>query len=97
MSRNEHIVIRKAHAGDESALSVLAVLDGGRARPEGQVLVAESAGRLRAAIGSNGTAISDPFWPSADLVDMLRAHPAAATETRRVHAPRFAMRRPVAA
>ena|SRR6476659_1116197 len=97
MSRNEHIVIRSAHANDESALSVLAVLDGGLRRPEGKILVAESAGRIRAAIGSNGAAISDPFWPSADLVDMLRAHPAAARETRRVYTPRFAMRRPVAA
>lgn len=97
MSRNEHIVIRSAGVDDETALAVLAVLDGGRERPEGRILVAESAGRVRAAIGSNGAAISDPFWPSADLVDMLRAHPAAVTETRRLHAPRFAMRRPVTA
>lgn len=96
MSRNEHIVIRSAHDGDETALAVLAVLDGSRARPEGQILVAESAGRLRAAFGSNGAAISDPFWPSADLVDMLRVHSAAVSETRN-HTPRFAIRRPVAA
>jgi len=95
MSRNEHIVIRSAHDGDETALAVLAVLDGGRERPAGEVLVAESAGRLRAAVGSNGAAISDPFWPSADLVDMLRVH-SGVTETR-IHTPRFAIRRAIAA
>src|SRR3954467_6565154 len=96
MSRNEHIVIRSAHADDERALAVLAVLDGGRARPDGRIMVAEANGRLRAAVGSNGASISDPFWPSADLVDMLRVHSAAVTETR-VNTPRFAIRRPVAA
>jgi hypothetical protein len=96
MSRNEHIVIRKATEGDESALAVLAVLDGGRREPRGRILVAESAGRLRAAVGSNGASISDPFWPSADLVSMLRVH-AEAVDGRRVSTSRFAMGRPVTA
>ena len=72
MTRNEHIVIRRATAADDFELTTLAVLDGGRAVPEGDVLVAEASGRLRAALGSNGAAISDPFWPSAELVNMLR-------------------------
>jgi hypothetical protein len=74
MTRNEHIVIRSAHAQDEHAIAVLGVLDGGRHLPEGRVMVAEVAGRIRAAVGSNGAAISDPFWPSADLVSLLRVH-----------------------
>src|SRR6059036_3749302 len=74
MTRNEHIVIRRATAADDFELTTLAVLDGGRAVPEGDVLVAEASGRLRAALGSNGAAISDPFWPSAELVGMLRVH-----------------------
>src|SRR5678810_132085 len=74
MTRNEHIVIRSARNADKQAIAVLGVLDGGHDMPEGRVMVAEVDGRIRAAVGSNGTAISDPFWPSADLVSMLRVH-----------------------
>jgi hypothetical protein len=74
MARNEHIVIRSARTADEQAIAVLGVLDGGRHMPDGRVMVAEVDGRIRAAVGSNGAAISDPFWPSADLVSMLRVH-----------------------
>jgi hypothetical protein len=72
MARNEHIVIRSARTADEQALAVLGVLDGGRHMPKGNVMVAEVDGRLRAAVDSNGVSISDPFWPSAELVGMLR-------------------------
>jgi hypothetical protein len=71
MTRNEHIVIRSASPADEQELAVLGVLDGGSRRPKGRIMVAEVDGRLRAAVGSNGAAISDPFWPSAELVSML--------------------------
>jgi hypothetical protein len=76
MTRNEHIVIRSARSADERDIAVLGVLDGGRHMPEGRVMVAEVDGRIRAAVGSNGAAISDPFWPSAELVGMLRVHAA---------------------
>jgi hypothetical protein len=72
MTRNEHILIRSARNADEQAIAVLGVLDGGKTLPGGQVMVAEVDGRIRAAVGSNGAAISDPFWPSAELVSMLR-------------------------
>ena len=72
MTRNEHIVIRSAGPADEQAIAVLGVLDGGRHMPAGQVKIAEVDGRIRAAVGSNGVSISDPFWPSSDLVSMLR-------------------------
>jgi hypothetical protein len=88
MTRNEHIVIRSARSADEQAIAVLGVLDGGRRMPTGRVMVAEVDGRIRAATGSNGAAISDPFWPSADLVSMLRVHTAA-------RPARFFARRPV--
>src|SRR3954454_7499498 len=74
MTRNEHIVIRSARSADEQAIAVLGVLDGGRHGLDGRVMVAEVDGRIRAAVGSNGAAISDPFWPSAELVGMLRVH-----------------------
>jgi hypothetical protein len=76
MTRNEHIVIRSARSADEQAIAVLGVLDGGHHMPKGHVMVAEVDGRLRAAVGSNGAAISDPFWPSAELVSMLRVQTA---------------------
>src|SRR3954453_7314737 len=76
MTRNEHIVIRSARNTDEQDIAALGVIDGGRSMPDGRVMVAEVDGRIRAAVGSNGTAISDPFWPSAELVGMLRMHAA---------------------
>ena len=89
MTRNEHIVIRSARNADEQAIAVLGVLDGGHHTPKGRVMVAEVDGRIRAAVGSNGTAISDPFWPSAELVSMLRVH----TEKAPARSARF-VRRP---
>lgn len=83
MTRNENILIRSANSGDERELAVLAVLDGGKGRPSGDIMVAEVDGRMRAAIGSNDIAISDPFWPSAELVSMLRVH----AEMRSTHRP----------
>ena len=90
MTRNEHIVIRSARAADEQDIAVLGVIDGGRRMPNGHVMVAEVDGRIRAAVGSNGAAISDPFWPSAQLVSMLRVQ----TEQERAeHPARFFARR----
>jgi hypothetical protein len=92
MTRNEHIVIRSARTADEQDIAVLGVIDGGRQMPTGHVMVAEVDGRIRAAIGSNGAAISDPFWPSADLVSMLRVHTA---PEQAEHPARFFARRAV--
>ena len=91
MTRNEHIVIRSASPADEQDIAVLGVLDGGRRRPKGRVMVAEVDGRMRAAVGSNGAAISDPFWPSAELVSMLRVRNEANAQV--IRGPRF-VRRP---
>jgi hypothetical protein len=90
MTRNEHIVIRSALAADEQELAVLSILDGGHDIPVGQIMVAEVDGRLRAAVGSNGVAISDPFWPSAELVSMLRVRSNGVGPVARQ--PRFARR-----
>jgi hypothetical protein len=90
MTRNEHIVIRNARPADEQAIAVLGVLDGGRRLPTGQVMVAEVGGRIRAAVDSNGVAISDPFWPSSDLVSMLRVQAEASVPAERPS--RFARR-----
>jgi hypothetical protein len=92
MTRNEQIVIRSARVDDEQAIAVLGVLDGGRHMPKGNVMVAEVDGRLRAAVGSNGAQISDPFWPSAELVGMLRVRMDAQPID---HPARFFARRPL--
>jgi hypothetical protein len=72
MTHTERIVIRSASPADEQDIAVLGVIDGGYGMPEGHVVLAEVDGRIRAAVGSNGVSISDPFFPSAGLVSMLR-------------------------
>lgn len=68
------IVLRNADASDALALAHLAELDSGRV-PRHPVLLAEVDGELRAAVSlSDGTAIADPFRPTAGLVDVVRAH-----------------------
>ena len=46
-------------------------------------------GGIRAAVGSNGAAISEPFWPSADLVGMLRLHTKTGLVTRPARMARY--------
>jgi uncharacterized protein YoaH (UPF0181 family) len=70
------VTIRRSHARDREALERLAQLDS-RHLADGQLLVAEVAGELRAALPlSGGAAIADPFRPTAPLVSLLqmRAH-----------------------
>jgi hypothetical protein len=67
------LVLRPATSADILDLERLAALDS--ARPlEGDVLLAFAGGEIRAALSlDSGRAVADPFWPSADLVDLLRA------------------------
>ena len=65
------IVIREAQPHDADALSRLSDLDG-KAAPSGRVVVASVRGRLQAAVGADGHAVSDPFTPTDDLVALLR-------------------------
>jgi hypothetical protein len=67
------LVLRPATSADFDGLERLAALDS--ARPlTGDVLVAAAGGELRAALSlDSGRAVADPFWPSADLVVLLRA------------------------
>ncbi len=69
------ILLRPAYATDERSLHRLAALDSTPAAPAAPLLVAEIEGELKAALSlSDGTAIADPFYPSAELVALLRAH-----------------------
>jgi hypothetical protein len=68
------LTIRRADLADLAALDRLAALDSA-AVPTGDVLVAEVAGDLWAALElSTGKAIADPFRPSGELVELLRLH-----------------------
>jgi hypothetical protein len=65
------VVIREAQSGDIPELMRLAELDS-RRLPAGNVLVAEAAGRIRAAIAvENDALIADPFVPTAEFASLL--------------------------
>ena len=65
------ITIRLAADDDSLALRRLAQLDGTRL-PEGELLVAETDGEIRAALRIEDSAyVADPFFPSRELVGML--------------------------
>ena len=67
------LTLRPATSADTADLERLAALDS--ASPlRGEVLVAYAGGELRAALSlETGRSVADPFWPSAELVDLLRA------------------------
>ena len=70
------VVIRVATPADLDDLRRLAALDSARALL-GTLLVAESDGEIRAAYSvDEDRAIADPFVPTADLVELLRARTA---------------------
>jgi hypothetical protein len=67
------LVLRPATSADSYELERLAALDS--ARPlDGDVLLAYADGELRAALSlDSGRHVADPFWPSAELVELLEA------------------------
>jgi hypothetical protein len=67
------LVLRPATSADTAELERLAALDS--ARPlQGEVLLAYAGGEVRAALAvESGRVVADPFWPSAELVELLRA------------------------
>ncbi len=77
------ITIRPGYGDDDVALRRLAALDSAPRVPAGPLLVAEVDGCLRVALSlGDGAVIADPFYPTAELSELLRAH-AAAAMTRR--------------
>ena len=74
------ITIRPGYADDERALMRLAALDSACGAPPAPLLLAEVDGELSAALSlHDGSVIADPFRPTADIVELLRAHVAAVT------------------
>jgi hypothetical protein len=67
------LVLRPATTADSAELERLAALDS--ARPlAGEVMLADVDGGVRAALSlETGRAVADPFYPSLELVPLLRA------------------------
>jgi hypothetical protein len=67
------LVLRPATAVDTAELERLAALDS--AKPlTGEVLLAYAGGEVRAAVSlQTGRTVADPFYPSGELVELLRA------------------------
>jgi hypothetical protein len=81
---SSQITIRPAGGDDHRALTRLAALDSATGVPPGPLLVAEVDGELQVALSlRDGTAIADPFRPTAEIVALLRAHAEAARTPRR--------------
>ena len=81
MTPSTPLTIRLAGHDDRGSLAKLAQLDSGRA-PAAPVLLAEAEGGVVAALSLlDGTAVADPFRPTAEVVDLLRVRAAAATTT----------------
>jgi hypothetical protein len=87
MSTTDTVTIRRAGSNDGVALKLLAMLDSERPLA-GPALVAESGGLVLAAIAlEDGRVVADPFFPTSDLVALLRAR------AERLDAPRVPRRR----
>jgi hypothetical protein len=66
------VTIRRLDGDDEAAVSRLVERDSAHL-PAGELLGAEVDGRLLAAISlAEGEVIADPFYPTRELVDVLR-------------------------
>jgi hypothetical protein len=69
----ERLVLRRSGSQDAASLTRLAQLDSAP-RPSGEMLVAELDEQIVAAVPfDGGRAIADPFRPTAELVELLRA------------------------
>ena len=78
------ITIRPAHLGDDPVLVQLAALDSAEQAPPAPLLIGEVEGQVRAALSlADGSAVADPFFPSNELLALMRAHAAQTAPRRR--------------
>jgi hypothetical protein len=82
------LVLRPATSADSAHLERLAALDS--ARPlAGEVMLAYADGGVRAALSlETGRSIADPFYPSLELLPLLRAAAGERPRRRRLRARR---------
>jgi hypothetical protein len=87
------ITIRPAYADDWSAVAQLAALDSAPLPPS-PVLLAEVDEQPRAALSlADQSVVADPFFPTVDLVTLLRTHAAAIGDRRTPRGGRRPVRR----
>ena len=73
----DEVTIRLAEPSEWDAVDRLAQLDSAPPPPRDSLLVAEVGGELRAAISvRNGYAVANPFVPSGEHIELLRARAA---------------------
>jgi hypothetical protein len=85
-----HVTIRPAYADDQLSLLRLAALDSAPKVPPAPLLVAEVDGVLRAALSvARGSAIADPFFPTVQLLELLRGYAAASDRQHSLGRRRF--------
>ena len=73
VASDESVTLRFGSSADEKRLARLAALDSAEP-PEQPVLLAEVDGRLLAALAlTHSTVIADPFYRTADVIDLLCA------------------------
>ncbi len=78
------ITIRPAYLSDDLALAELVALDSAEQAPPPPVLIGEVEGHVRAALSlADGSAVADPFFPTSDLLELMRAHATQAAPRRR--------------
>jgi hypothetical protein len=83
--KTSEITIRPEYPDDELALIRLATLDSTDGTPARPLLLGEVDGELRAALSlRDGSAIADPFHPTAAIVDLLRRHASSLEPTQRL-------------
>lgn len=88
------ITIRAAYPDDEIAVARLAALDSADDLPPMPLLLAVLDDELRVALSlRDGSAIADPFFPTAEILALLRAYAAdldrLPVRSRRRRGPRF--------
>jgi hypothetical protein len=85
MTPSPEITIRPAYADDQLAVQRLASLDSATVVPPHPLLVAEVDGELRVALSvHDDSAIADPFFPTAEIIGLLRTHARANKPRRRM-------------
>jgi hypothetical protein len=94
----QEITIRPAHLDDQVTLMRLAALDSADKVPPEPLLLAEVDAEPRVAVSlTDGSAIADPFHPTAEILALLRTHARAHNRNGRglaaIHTARGAARR----
>jgi len=88
VAREKGVTLRLGAPADEGRLARLAALDSSKP-PAHPVLLAEVNGQLLAALAvSDGTVVANPFHPTVDVIELLRARARQLNPDSRTRRPR---------